>query len=262
MMRGAPLYGLVAAAVLLPGCAMLNPDPLPPPVAPAGSVGGLVFAVDGAGGFEAFSRMFRDTVATDRIPLEVRCFRWTHGYCRVLADQVHVAHMQRQGRRLAELVLACHREAPDRPIYLAGHSAGCGVVLCAAEHLPPNTLERIILLAPAVSTNYDLRPALASACRGIEAFISDHDWACLGMGTLLAGTTDRCWAFGAAGKVGFTLHINDPQDAALYARLRQYPWNRQLVWTGHLGGHYGAYQPRFLRLFVLPLLVPRHHDIG
>jgi hypothetical protein len=215
----------------------------------------IVFVVDGAGGFEAASRTFRKTAAEEKLPLEVRTFHWSHGFCRVLSDQMHSAHVRREGQKLAEEVLACRREEPSVSIILVGHSAGSGVVLMAAEKLPPNTLERIILLAPAVSSRCDLRPALRSSCQGIDAFISNHDWACLGLGTLLAGTTDRYWMTGAAGKSGFQPIVHDLGDAELYAKVRQYPWDSSLAWTGHKGGHYGGYQPGFLRLFVLPLLI-------
>lgn len=222
--------------------------------ASAGSRKSLVIVLDGAGGFEAASRTMQRTAAECKLPLEVHGFHWTHGYCRIFSDQIHVSHTRQQGRKLAELLLACRHEAPDRPIYLVGHSAGCGVALVAAEALPPNTLERIVLLAPAVSAKHDLRAALRSSCQGIDAFISSHDWCCLGLGIMLAGTTDRCWLSGAAGKIGFQPFFTCSEDQAIYTKLRQYPWNPSLMWTGHKGGHYGGYQPGFLRAFVFPLL--------
>lgn len=196
------------------------------------------------------------TVAEMQLPIEVRDFRWTHGFCRVAADQMHAAHLQRAGRKLAEQILICRQETPDQPIFLMGHSAGCGVILIAAESLPPNTLERIVLLAPAVSAKHDLRPALRCSCRGIDVFTSNRDWACLGLGTLLLGTTDRYWMSGAAGKIGFKPMLACPEDMVLYGKLRQYPWNPSLACTGHNGGHYGCYQPAFLRSCVFPLLAP------
>lgn len=216
----------------------------------------LVVVLDGAGGFEAASRTIGKTAAECKLPLEIHGFHWTHGYCRVFSDQMHAAHTRREGQRLAEVLLACRQQAPDRPIYLVGHSAGCGVALTGAEVLPPNTLERIVLLAPAVSSKHDLRAALRSSCKGIDAFISSHDWCCLGVGTTLMGTTDRCWIAGAAGRIGFQPILTCPEDEALYAKLRQYPWDSSLQWTGHKGGHYGSYQPAFLRAFVFPLLCP------
>lgn len=252
MRRGTCLCGLLAVLFWLPSYSVRSDDAVPPSCL----CQGVVFVVDGAGGFEMASRLLGQTVAEDKMPLDVRAFHWTHGYCRVISDQVHAAHIRRQGRRLAEMVLNCRREAPAQPIYLVGHSAGCGVVLIAADCLPPNIVERMVLLAPAVSTKRDLRPALRSSRQGIDVFLSSHDWACLGLGTLLAGTTDRCWMTGAAGKNGFQALFTCAEDEALYAKLREYPWNPSLMWTGHKGGHYGGYQPGFLRMFVLPLLNP------
>jgi pimeloyl-ACP methyl ester carboxylesterase len=213
----------------------------------------LVIVLDGAGGFEAASRTMQKTAAECNMPLEVVGFHWTHGYLRVFSDQMHASHIRQQGQKLAEFLLTCRQQAPDRPIYLVGHSAGCGVALVAAEALPPNTLKRIVLMAPAVSAKHDLRAALRSSCQGIDVFISNHDWCCLGIGVMLAGTTDRYWLSGAAGKIGFRPVPSCPEDEALYAKLRQYPWNPCLKWTGHRGGHYGAYQPGFLCAFVFPL---------
>lgn len=249
MRRGTCLCWLLAGLFSLPGYIVPKLRASPPCLCQ-----GVVFAVDGAGGFEMASRTLSRIVAEDKWPLEVRPFHWTHGYCRVISDQVHAAHVRREGRKLAELVLNCHREEPARPIYLVGHSAGCGVALIAADSLPPNLVERMVLLAPAVSAKRDLRPALRISRQGVDVFLSSHDWACLGLGTLLAGTTDRCWMTGAAGKNGFQPIVAAPEDGLLYAKLRQYPWEPSLMWTGHKGGHYGGYQPGFLRVFVLPLL--------
>jgi pimeloyl-ACP methyl ester carboxylesterase len=254
MAQGTRLCWPLAVFLLLPGCAVLNSQTPAATAAPPSIVHAIVVAVDGAGGFEGFSRTVRQTAAEEKLPLEMRSFRWTHGYCRVISDQMHAAHMRREGRRLADMVLSCREESPGRPIFLVGHSAGCGVVLTAAENLPAGVLDRIVLLAPAVSTKHDLRAALASACRGIDVFYSESDWACLGVGVCLAGTTDRSWTV-AAGKVGFRPVVKGPEDEALFTKLRQYPWDPSLSWTGHKGGHYGSYQPGFLRTFVLPLLV-------
>jgi hypothetical protein len=215
---------------------------------------GIVFLINGAGGFDASIRSIRKAVASAKVPLEVRTFSWTHGFCRVLSDQMHEAHQKEEGQKLANVLRSCRNEAPGQPIYLLGHSAGCGVALLAAENLPPDTLTRIVLLAPAVSSKHDLRAALRSSCWGIDVFISSHDWVCLGLGTLVVGTTDRCRTARTGGKAGFQPILFDPEDAALYAKLRQYPWDPSLQWTGHMGGHYGTYQPEFFRTFVLPLL--------
>lgn len=245
MMGGTRLCWLLATLLCLVRASAADSAPVRP---------GIVFVLDGAGGFEAASKTISQTIAEDKLPLEVRTYHWTHGYCRVLSDQTHAAHLRRESQKLAYLLLQCRHEAPGLPIYLIGHSAGCGVALRAAEILPPNTLERIVLLAPAVSSKHDLRGALRSACRGVDVFISSRDWCLLGLGTMLAGTTDRCRTSQAAGKTGFQPILAGPEDEMLYTKLRQYPWDASLNWTGHKGGHYGAYQPGFLRTFVFPLL--------
>jgi hypothetical protein len=73
------------------------------------------------------------------------------------------------------------------------------------------------------------------------------------VGVLLTGTADRHWS-PAAGRVGFQPTASGPEDTALFRKLRQYPWDPALAWTGNRGGHYGPYQPQFLRACVLPLL--------
>lgn len=256
MTQGCRLSWPLAALLLQSGCAVLSCSAPIVSDVPGNPARGLVFAVDGAGGFEAASRSVQQTVAADHLPLDVRCYHWTHGYCRILADEVHAAHQRRQARKLAALILSCRQECPNRPISLVGHSAGCGLALLVAESLPPNTLDRIVMLAPAVSVRRDLRAVLASTCRGVDVFYSKDDWICLGLFVLFTGTTDHCWTRAAAGKVGFQPTIESPEDAALYAKLHQYPWDESLKWTGHKGGHYGAYQPGYLRAFVLPLLLP------
>jgi hypothetical protein len=130
------------------------------------------------------------------------------------------------------------------------------VVRAAAESLPPDSLDRIVLLAPAVSSCYDLRRALASARRGVDAFTSDRDWFWLGVGTAVAGTPDGRRGL-VAGRAGFFPPVLWPGEEALASRLRQYPWTRDLAWTGNHGGHTGTIGPVFLRSCVLPLIEPR-----
>jgi pimeloyl-ACP methyl ester carboxylesterase len=240
--------------LLLPGCAVLplrESEPVLPPARP----GGVVFSVDGAGDFQASTRALTRTIEEQGLPLLVQQVNWSHGYGRILSDHVDHSHARAEGRRLAEEVLVWRQQAPDLPIFLVGHSAGCGVILAAAESLPPETVERIVLLAPAVSAHHDLRPALRCARRGVEVFHSRSDWFYLGLGVGLVGTSDRQWD-SAAGRVGFQPVICAPEDAVLYEKLRQHPWHRCVAWTGNKGGHYGGYQPGFLRAYVVPLLMP------
>jgi hypothetical protein len=234
------------------GCVTLD-DGVRQMVSPPASPRGVVYVADGAGDFRATSAALRRIVAEDGLPLQTRTVLWSHGYWRVAADQLDEAHTRLEGERLAEEILTERRLHPEEEIYLLGHCAGCGVVLAAAESLPPQSLDRIILLAASVPTNYDLRPALRACRDGIDNFCSCRDRWCLGV-FLRLGVVAGSRYTPAAGRFGFHPQSESSQDTALYARLHQHCWQPEWEWTGNAGGHYDCYQPEFLRLFVLPLL--------
>jgi pimeloyl-ACP methyl ester carboxylesterase len=212
-----------------------------------------VFVANGSGDFRTVSTPLSQVVAETATPLQVETFVWSRGRGRYVTDHVDHANHLAQGRRLATLVAAYRAANPAGRVYLIGHSAGCAVVLAAAELLPPDGLDKVVLLSPSVCVTYDLRPALRATRGGIDAFTSREDRLVLGLGMALVGTAeggcDR-----AAGQCGFTPVIACPGDANLYGKLRQHPWCPAVGWTGHTGGHYGNNQSGFLRAYVLPLL--------
>jgi pimeloyl-ACP methyl ester carboxylesterase len=224
--------------------------------APPQAAQGFVLVANGAGGFQTAPRAIAAAVDQCRLPLHVCSFDWTHGRGRALADLLDVDHSRCEGRRLAVEVCQLRAARPDIPVFLVGYSAGAAVVLAAAEYLPPDSVERIVLLAPAVSSCYDLRRALLSARCGLDAFISDRDRFYLGLGTAVTGTADGR-RDPPAGRVGFHLPVLFPGEEALAARLHQHPWDPCVRWTGNEGEHSGALRPAYLRVFVLPLLTPR-----
>jgi pimeloyl-ACP methyl ester carboxylesterase len=210
--------------------------------------------VDGAGGFQGTSKaLVRELQATQQ-NLGVVSVDWTHGFARVFADQVDWRHARESGCKLAGEILAYRQTFPERKVYIVAHSAGSAVAIAAAEALPPGSIDRIVLLAPSIATDYDLRPALSGVRETIEVFYSSRDLFHLGFGITILGTADGCRGCTAAGRTGFQPQVLCPEDMALYAKLRQHPWDNCLAWTGNKGGHYGSYQPEFLRAFVLPLL--------
>ncbi|MCI0456083.1 MAG: hypothetical protein L0Z62_03765 [Gemmataceae bacterium] len=218
---------------------------------------GIVFVANGSGDFRTLSRTLTQAVAEERLPLAVEPVLWSHGHGRYILDHINHCHHIEMGRRLAVQVAAYRRHYPWLRIYLVGHSAGTAVVLAAAEHLPPGTVDRILLLSPSVSPDYDLRLALACAREGIDAFVSEHDRVILGLAMRVVGTADRKWG-PAAGQVGFRPVVATATDSTMYCRLRVRHWHPSQNWTGHYGGHYGNSRVNFLRAAVLPLLAPRN----
>lgn len=212
-----------------------------------------MLVVDGAGGYQTAPRSLATAVSEAHLPLYVRSFDWTHGRGRWLADQLDQAHPRCQAQRLAAEIHLYRPPCPGLPVSVVAFSAGSAAALAAAESLPPDSLERLVLLAPAVSSGYDLRRALASARQGLDVFTSEHDFLRLGLATVVAGTADGKHQV-AAGLHGFDSPSLSPADAALAGRLRQHPWDPCMAWTGNLGTHMGYCRPAYLRAYVLPLL--------
>jgi pimeloyl-ACP methyl ester carboxylesterase len=256
--QGKPVRILLPACLLpfVMGCLVSGPRPSYYRASSVTALApvGVVFVANGAGDFRTVSENLSDVVAGTATPLQIEPFGWSRGYGRYILDQIDHDNHLAQGYRLASQVCAYRRAYPDRRIYLMGHSAGCAVVLAAAEILPPDSVNRIILLAPSVGRTYDLRPALRTARAGIDVFHSNEDRVILGLGMRIFGTTDGN-QFSAAGQFGFIPVIACPADAALYGKLRQHPWHPVVEWSGHEGGHFGNNQAGFLQAYVLPLLV-------
>jgi pimeloyl-ACP methyl ester carboxylesterase len=228
------------------------------------SARGVIFVANGAGDFRVCSKSLHTAVEAEHLPLCIQTVTWSHGFGRIISDQLGHRHAREAGQQLAESILKYCAEHPEAEIYLLGHSAGCSVVLSAAESLPPNSVCRIVLLAPALPARYDLRAALSSAREGIDVFYSHWDWWYLGLAFTVLGTADGSLLQPAAGRVGFEAQPITGEDGVLYARLKQYPWNPNQAWSGNLGGHYGAYQQNYLRAYVLPLFhgVPAAAEIS
>lgn len=244
----------VGLMLLLAGCAggPARIETLSPPMPGTRAV---VLVLAGAGGSQSVYQAMKRTVGEQGLPLQLEQVEWQHGGGRFIADQTEPEYARNAGRLLAQRVASVLQQNPGVPVSLAAHSAGSAVALACAESLPPDSLDRIVLLAPAVSCQYDLRPSLASARRGMDVFTSEQDRFYLGFGIRLLGTTDGR-TDEAAGRVGFVVPVATGSDAALYARLRQHPWDASLAWTGHDGGHTGTYRQVFLRTQIMPLLVP------
>ncbi|MFO0892475.1 MAG: alpha/beta hydrolase [Isosphaeraceae bacterium] len=181
-------------------------------------------------------------------------FRWGHGFGRWYADLSRVANRDRRADALIALVRRFRLGRPGAPVFLVAKSGGSGVVVRALEGLEPESVERAILLAPALSPAYDLSGALRAVRGELVVFWSPLDLIVLGAGTRVFGTADRVRT-ASAGLVGFRV----PGDAGSdprhpYARLRQVRWSPRMALAGNLGGHVGPDSPVFLRRYVLPLL--------
>jgi pimeloyl-ACP methyl ester carboxylesterase len=189
----------------------------------------------GAGGFRGRSEMWDWTGRLDPLPA-----LWASGRQRAMA------------RRVAERIRAARAKRPSAPIVLVGYSGGAGVAAYALEALPPDVdVDELVLLAPALSRNYDLTRALRHVRGPARVFSNGRDTLVLALGTSLFGTVDGVHAE-AAGCGGFVRPGRAGADA--YARLRTHRYSRARQLAGDNGSHAGVLAKRVASELVAPLL--------
>jgi hypothetical protein len=217
---------------------------------------GLLIVVGGVGGLDWCGVAVRYVVKVARIPYSVQLFPWGHGFLRWHADLTNIINRDARALLLADTIRRYKTDYPSNPVVLVAKSGGSGVAVKALELLDENTVERAVLLAPALSPRYDLTTALRAVRREMVVFWSPLDVIILGLGTRLFGTTDRVRTVGA-GLVGFKMPAARAQDPNLsheYRKLRQIRWHPRMATSGYFGGHVGPDCPLFLKKYVVPLL--------
>lgn len=215
---------------------------------------GVVFVAGGVGALDPLAVFAKVALPLAGVHHDIYDFVWTTGFGRLIRDLQDTRNLRLKAGELADKVLRFKEAFPDRPIYLMGHSGGTALVLAAAELLPPATVERIILLSPAVSPGYDLRPALRATRAEIISFHSPLDRFWLDWGTSTFGTMDRVYGRGA-GVNGFVPPPDlDAEGAILYRRLMQIGWKPEMALRQHSGFHFSTSMPGFLARNVGPWL--------
>jgi hypothetical protein len=160
---------------------------------------------------------------------------------------------EEQAGIVAEILTRQFRAHPKQPIYLTCHSGGSGPATWALERLPADVkVACFVMLAPALSPEYDLTKALAHVTGKAYCFNSPSDDLVLGTGTKMFGTIDgvRC---DAAGRIGFTRPAAG--DPAQYAKLIHEPYQSGWVDFGHIGGHIGCMGAPFVQAIVAPIML-------
>lgn len=216
----------------------------------------VIFLVDGVGGFQAMALLVRRVLRDNGDQTGTILFKWQFGLPgEIWTDLCWLRRNQWMGRRLARRILAFRREHPDTVIHMMAFSGGTGIAVFACEQLAGRgAIETLILPCPALSSTYDLAPALRSV-RRCYALVSSRDRFILGLGTRVFGTTDRKFA-AAAGCRGFRIP-RDPTDEQLrlYGRMREIRWTPALKLDGHYGGHSSWAGVTFLKRHLRGLLV-------
>ena len=140
---------------------------------------------------------------------------------------------------------------------MVGYSGGGGLIIMIAEALPDGVkLNNAVLVHAAISPDYNLVPALEHIDGKLVNSYSPGDWLVLGLGTRLFGTTDREHTE-SAGKVGFVIE-KAVTDVDLRAKVEQIKWSREMISSGHLGGHATINFYKWNKEYVVPYLLPEN----
>jgi pimeloyl-ACP methyl ester carboxylesterase len=209
----------------------------------------LVFVGNGSGGSLSVSDTLIRLAIEEHVPLLVHPIKWCR-YGELAKDHADLESHFSHAARTAEWIAVVRQECPRSPVFLVGHSSGTHVILRTAEMLPENSVERIILLAPSVSCNYDLTRALRTSRGGVLSFWSNADGV-LELAAELLGSADG-QKTACAGRVGFLVPKEmAAKEPALYAKLSQVHWEEGI---GGAGGHYGWTRAPFARRYLVPAL--------
>ncbi|WP_320046853.1 alpha/beta fold hydrolase [uncultured Ilyobacter sp.] len=241
---------LLALAIVAPGCRT-------PTASEARYRRGVVFVLPGIEGRSIWNRNIVRGLDDGGVSSAIEIYDWTSVIPgNLLVNLTDLQRNREQARLLAERIVEYHQHNPGRPVHLVGHSGGGGVAVLALEQLPPGeSVDMAILLAPALSPEYDLTTALCRARYGICNFYSDYDVSFLKVGTSLFGPIDREHGV-SAGAVGFRLpeDLSDWAQELYDARLRQMAWDEQLKRAGADGTHLGWASRRFAASYLAPLI--------
>ena len=218
---------------------------------------GLVLVLPGIEGQSCLNHNIVRGLGDAGVPGCIRIFDWTTRLIVLFLVHLRWRKLHQRGvQNLIQQIRDYRRDYPGRPIYLIGHSGGAAILVLALQELPEDCqVDRAILLAGALSADFNLAPALRRVKRGIWSFHSSLDLFYLGLGTLVFGTLDGPRVV-SGGCHGFRLPPNaSEEDKALYAeRLHQVPFSRKMIPSFNLGGHLGCTNRVFVAEWVAPLI--------
>jgi len=211
----------------------------------------LVVLVPGCAGDGFWYNDLRKSVAAAQPGRIVRTFEWgAPKALYVLNLQDPKIHDEAEAA-LAKALQSWRDRYPAGRLTLLGHSAGCGVILGSLSRLEKKVdVENVVLLAPSVSPNYQIAPALGQIAGTLHVFFSEGDQLWLGWRTSTFGTYVSVKGE-AAGKVGLNVAGLDPE---LREKIVQHGYEPEFSELGHGGGHFGSLARRFDQKVIAPLV--------
>lgn len=215
---------------------------------------GLIVILPGIEGCSSINDSIARGLVAARVPHAIRIPDWRRFH---VWNPLHLAmktHNRKQAGVVADVVVDYQRNFPGQPVHLIGHSAGAGMALFTLDALPESCrVESVILLAAAVSREFDAQALAQKTERGLWNFFSPLDLPTVGLGTMIFGTMDRRHAC-SAGALGFRCSTNSEPKDQVSPKLFQVPYRKSMVREWNFGGHFGATNAAFVRRHLAPLL--------
>jgi pimeloyl-ACP methyl ester carboxylesterase len=216
------------------------------------AVGGEVLLIPGIAGQESHLRGVRQGLREAGLSRDIDVFTWGSSPLLAIRNLMDLPANRKRAEEMAARLVAFRREHPNEPLTLVGFSGGGGLAILCAEILPDGImLDRIILVAGAISQDYDLSKVLSHCKDGLINFYSDRD-AIVGWGTAVFGTIDRKQVF-SAGHSGF---VDEAGRLRRQEKLVQIPWSPAWTQYGHYGGHIGYLSPSWARHILAAQIDP------
>lgn len=213
---------------------------------------GYLLHLPGVAGTTLLDRAMVKSLKQGGLEVQTQIYNWTRGDPGINALLAYQRN-QKEADKLAEHLIQRLRAEPDTKLYLTGHSGGTGLVVWILERLPEDVqVESVLLLAPALSPQYDLTRALQRVRGKMYVFSSVYDTIVLGTGTKLFGTIDGVKT-DAAGRIGFVRP--SAGDEKQYEKLIAKPYNAKWMRYGNIGDHIGPIMGAFARNVLAPLLI-------
>ena len=243
---------LVAGALLCQacGCASSTEGPTQEAV-------GEVILIPGIAGHVSQLRGVRQGLREAGLARDIDVFSWGTSPVWAMWNLMDLPANRKRAEAIAAQLVAFRREHPTEPLTLVGFSGGGGLAILCAEILPDGfMLDRIILVAGAISQDYDLSKVLCHCEHGLINFYSERD-GIVGLGTAVFGTIDRKKIL-SAGHSGF---VDEDGRLRRQEKLVQIPWSPTWTQYGHYGGHLGYLSPRWAQHILAVQVEPSLADV-
>ncbi|MGA2498890.1 MAG: hypothetical protein ABSH20_14200 [Tepidisphaeraceae bacterium] len=206
----------------------------------------------GIGGQRITEEWLLNGLKAGGLDAEYRVYDWTDGDIGLPALLAYDANLAR-ARKISESLAERIRKIPDQRIIVCSHSGGCGLAVWTLESLPDELqIDSLVMIAPALSPQYDLTRALRHVRGKLYVFSSPAD-IIVGAGTKVFGTIDGVKTE-AAGLHGFECPAG--ADKNQYAKLVPLPYRSEwFALYGNAGTHICPMRTAFARGFIAPLLL-------